>query len=1004
MTRLLVLSAFAALGLACAPPGDCAVDTDCDDNDACTRNTCTTREGGARACAYEPRPASDFDDQDACTRDSCHPIAGELHEALPVSDGNACTQDLCAPATGEVSHLPLSTIDDANACTVDRCDIRDGSITHTAIPTDDGDACTVDLCDPATGDVTHPPRPEIDDDDACTVDSCSPVTGAIDHRGVPGINDDDPCTVDECLPESGVVRHLPLPALDDRDACTVDACDPTTGAVTHTSRPVADPLACTLDSCDPATGAIVHVPMDSLCPDADGATCTLPRCSATDGCIEVAEDAVCDDGFECTLGDRCDPAIGAAGTGCVNVPDSTRCGDDGLACTVEACVAGHGCQVAVDDAICGAEWCSPSGCLDIPPSLERALFAELQPFSTLDNAGEWLELYNPGPRDGAMLGLYLENAAGDRAPLRPPGDADGLLGLPVLLRRGGFHLGVPNPARRADIPPDATFVYGEPGTTFALDEAGDTLSLHLEDGTLLDIVDYRTPLASGLPAVHSDPGLAPSSGQFVVLPGRSLQLDARLLRPGAVAAANDSGDAWCLGLRASSTPGAPNGSCGEILLNEVYYDFDHPTLGGADESRVFVELAGPGGAVVAGVRLVATDGDSRDRVQRPDVTLGVPGPARHVVRLPPSGLLVVADGAVDGGSTLVPNADVVLAQGDAVNGNGNGDALLVLGPDGSVLDALAYGPASFGIGEGAPAMDLDPDRVGVALARRDLVDSGDNAADFHLDPTPTPGIPNDPVAPRLLGVTPLETHTDRTVQFLVRGVDLADYAALWGPEAEYASGGDLAAALGASALPDTVSFDDGCTLLGAASEGRGEVTARCTFTTPSVPGSLPFSLRHPAGLPAVDGRAVVGISRVANESGDANIEPSRCTLSGAGGSFRSGATSPEYSVFVAAPSAAALTWPRFVAQLAWGPAGGDPRDADASWSFADLVILTAGRASGVFTVPDVAAPTPLRVLARVSIDGGASFTYCDTDGAGRDPGYDFAPAQSYTLTALPPAP
>lgn len=997
MPRLLVLSALLTLAAACDPPGECAADTDCEDNDFCTQNVCDLK---AKSCTYVPLADSAWDDGDACTTDFCHPTFGFQHDARDVSDGNACTEDVCDPATGEASHPPLAAIDDGDACTVDRCDTRDGAITRTAVPTDDRDACTNDACDPATGEITHAARPEIDDDDACTIDSCNPATGAIDHVGLAEIDDDDACTVDECLPETGEIRRVPLPEIDDADRCTADACDPATGEVTHTEASVDDEIACTVDRCDPATGDVTHVATDGLCSDEDGATCTVPRCLA-DGCAEVADAAACDDGIGCTTGDACDPANGTDATGCVRVVDSTLCVDDGVACTIESCDPAQGCVSTISDAVCELDWCHPSGCLPTPPDLTGAIFSEFQAFSAAGgNAGEWVELHNTGARDGAISGAYLSNALGELAPVRPVTDPAGALGEALLLRFGTFAVGVPNPLDPAEIPAHATFVYGEPGTSFALDELGDVLSLHRFDGTVVDAIDFLTPLPDGTPVVHSDEALAPVDGQFVLLAGASTQLDAARL----TSSGNDSGNHWCLGLRASHSAGAANPSCGELVVNEVLYDFDHPVLGGVDEGRVFVELAGPGGAPVTGVRLVGVDGSDRTRFQRPDVTFGVPGPALGLVRLPLSGLVVIADGDVDGGTSRVPRANVVLGQGDPVNGDGNGDGLLLLDAAGEVLDAVAYGPAAFGVGEGAPAADLDPDRLGVSLARAGALDTGDNALDFHLDPSPTPGLVNDAIVPRLTSSGVLETHTGRTVPFTLRGRDVADYLALKTAEFAHPAGGDVTATLDGRTTPDTTSSTDGCTLVDAEEEGRGDVLFRCVLPTPAAPALAGLSVANPAGLALSSILTQVNVTRVANESDVAGQEAGRCVLSGIDGEAQTDFDSPVYSVVVSDGTPEHLEQPLFVAQLAWGRAGTDPRDG-AGWRFRPLDVQAPGRASGTFSLSNPGdAPELFHVLARVSIDGGQSFTYCDTNGAGRDEGFDFSPALGYAFTVRPVPP
>ncbi len=124
--------------------GDCALDADCDDGDACTADSCS--DG---ACAHEPL---DCDDGDGCTVDSC--AAGQCeHRPLDCDDDDPCTVDSCAD--GQCGHQPLC--DDGDACTSDTC--NDGQCSHQPPDCDDGDPCTVDSCDPASGQCAHEADP-----------------------------------------------------------------------------------------------------------------------------------------------------------------------------------------------------------------------------------------------------------------------------------------------------------------------------------------------------------------------------------------------------------------------------------------------------------------------------------------------------------------------------------------------------------------------------------------------------------------------------------------------------------------------------------------------------------------------------------------------------------------------------------------------------------------------------------------------------------------------------
>jgi len=164
-TLLLALACLlASCGQTTGDPG-CG---DCDDGVACTLDTCDQATPG---CRHQPRDgdcpagqvcdpargcvevaacasAAECDDQDACTLDSCDPLLGCTHAAVGCDDQDACTADTCDPATGCVH--PQVACDDGDPCTTDTCDPATGCA-HAQVACDDGDVCTTDACEPASG-------------------------------------------------------------------------------------------------------------------------------------------------------------------------------------------------------------------------------------------------------------------------------------------------------------------------------------------------------------------------------------------------------------------------------------------------------------------------------------------------------------------------------------------------------------------------------------------------------------------------------------------------------------------------------------------------------------------------------------------------------------------------------------------------------------------------------------------------------------------------------------
>ncbi len=165
--------------------------------------------------------AAACDDQNACTADSCN--VGQCgHALVSADDGNACTIDICNPAMG-VNHTPLA-VDDGNLCTSDGCDPPTGPF-HVPLNPDDGNACTVDSCDPAKG-VQHLPV-SCEDGNLCTLDSCDVAAGCL--HGAVSVDDGNACTVDGCDPAQGV-SHAPLDC-NDGNPCTIDLCNPQSGCL-----------------------------------------------------------------------------------------------------------------------------------------------------------------------------------------------------------------------------------------------------------------------------------------------------------------------------------------------------------------------------------------------------------------------------------------------------------------------------------------------------------------------------------------------------------------------------------------------------------------------------------------------------------------------------------------------------------------------------------------------------------------------------------------------------
>ena len=330
----------------------------CDDDNACTEDTCTGSEG----CVSTILEVGDCSDADPCTvADHC--VAGAcVGDPVECDDDNPCTENLCT-ATGGCEFPAISgECDDSDPCTLgDHC--IDGMCLGTSVQCDcqehadcaaleDGDLCNGTLLcetsqvpyqcavDPAT--VVECPAP-VGLNAVCLAAACTPETGqcsvqAANEAG--GCDDGDPCTVgDTCA--AGVCLAGGPQNCNDGDPCTDDSCQPGVGCVyALNNAPCSDGDTCTVnDKC--LNGDCV--PGQSMACD-DGNPCTDDACTQNLGCAHTPNQAACSDGNFCTIGDHCaqGKCVATEGTDC----------DDANVCTDDTCIPGSGCVHSINAAPC----------------------------------------------------------------------------------------------------------------------------------------------------------------------------------------------------------------------------------------------------------------------------------------------------------------------------------------------------------------------------------------------------------------------------------------------------------------------------------------------------------------------------------------------------------------------------------------------------------------------------------------------------------------------------
>lgn len=853
-------------------------------------------------------------------------------------DGNPCTRDRCVDGKeGTVcDHEADDELvpSDGIYCTEDAC--VGGKETHTP---DDGkcDACDGQTCDLAAGQcVDGDPLPLEDDMNPCTEEDC--LNGMTTH--IPILNPDNPCLVCAPVPDEPdtYTWEIVRDAVDD-DPCTQDLCteDPENpGKVIVSNPPVdtSDGVDCTVDACDLDTGDITHEP----------------------------DDAACQDDLFCNGAETCDET-----DGCLDGPDP----DDYVFCTV--CDEGaSGPVFTPDDSLCAGGTCDPDvDCILPTGSVIVSEFLALAPGGAI----EFVELRNVTIVDVNLAFYEIEIGGGAPQEIRSATAPDDPA-APAWLPAGGHVFGVANPADPADIPEGATFVWGAAGSAPGLADAGDVIRVIGNDGSTKDEVDF-TPFVT-------DPPAALGALDFPGLSGVSTQMD-----PAGNFTTNDLGSWWCVSFPSANTAGAPNRPCDAFVINEVHCDADEPGASGdTDDARTFVEIAGPGGGPLGGARLVGVEGQgaSAGDDQEPDVTIAAG------LRMPLAGFYVIADGLPDG-TTLVANADVVVPDGgDPENGP---DALQLVSEDGDLLDAVGYGAVEAAADttrglatlEGAAADDVAPLDVGFSLARDEAsADTDDNSADFHLDPTPSPGEANAPVAPDVLGRTRDDGLATASTTVRMNVVDLANTSTS-GPIASFGEN------------------DAECTFPVA-----GDASIIECVAPPNAGGAdmVDLVLANP---PEVGGSDTLAsgwtYTGVLNETGDAD-EADSCTLIGPASTATTAGVATEALLgeLLEAGLTDASSSPAagVVAEVGFGPTDTDPTadgawifysaDTDDAWDFA----ADEDRFSDALLI---ATPGTLAYTYRFSFDFGQNFTYCDLDGAGSDPGLDFDPSALGALDVTP---
>ncbi len=382
----------------------------CNDNNACTTDSCNPATGG---CVNTPISC---DDLNFCTNDTCDPVSGCVNTVLNCNDGNDCTNDACNPQTG-CFHSPVAfcgdeivgcgeQCDDGNTTPGDGCSATCQFESNCCVEHDgngcDDPACEADVCavDPQCCSIGNwGPNCEIGANDLCEVCGNPPHCGdgSLDDYGLEGCDDGDSLPGDGCSPTctvepgwtcqgqpsncSEVCGDMMVVGDEQCDDGNTNLCDACVNCLTVTPVICVPSDQCLTSVCDPVSG------MCSESPVADGTSCNDENaCTLSDSCQSGTcvgrNSVVCTPSDQCHEAGTCDPSTGLCSH--PEAPDGTICAD-GNSCTYnDACSEGAcmgappmcgnfilECGEDCDDGGSGLVGCDEcdDNCMTIPPAV-----------------------------------------------------------------------------------------------------------------------------------------------------------------------------------------------------------------------------------------------------------------------------------------------------------------------------------------------------------------------------------------------------------------------------------------------------------------------------------------------------------------------------------------------------------------------------------------------------------------------------------------------------------
>jgi hypothetical protein len=269
--------------------------TICNDNNACTTDSCTvvgTAPNATAQCVFTNNTSA-CDDNNACTLgESCSGGSCAGGTGPDCNDNNPCTTDGCSAASGCTHVNNTDACSDGNACTV-------------------GDVCSGGACVPGAA-------PNCDDNNVCTNDSCNPATGCAHSNNSAACDDNTICNGREICSGGSCGAGTALNC-DDNNVCTNDSCDPVTGcAHTNNTATCDDNTVCNGREVCSAGSCRAGTALDCN----DNNVCTDDSCNPASGCVNANNTGPCTDNNQCTGGDHCSGGVCVPGGTPVPIPDN----------------------------------------------------------------------------------------------------------------------------------------------------------------------------------------------------------------------------------------------------------------------------------------------------------------------------------------------------------------------------------------------------------------------------------------------------------------------------------------------------------------------------------------------------------------------------------------------------------------------------------------------------------------------------------------------------------